>query len=89
MRPEKGFDCAWPTAGAQKTSSTASAASPSSPLEHHTALGTDSKSESESRSVVSDSLRPHGQYSLWNSPGQNTGILQAGILELVAIPFSK
>ena len=27
-------------------------------------------SESESRSVVSDSLRPHGLYSPWNSPGQ-------------------
>ena len=27
----------------------------------------------ESRSVVSDSLRPHGLYSPWNSPGQNTG----------------
>ena len=32
------------------------------------------KSESESRSVVSDSLRPHGLYSPWNSPGQNTGV---------------
>ena len=31
-------------------------------------------SESESRSVVSDSLRPHGLYSLWNSLGQNTGV---------------
>ena len=28
---------------------------------------------SGSRSAVSDSLRPHGLYSLWNSPGQNTG----------------
>ena len=32
-----------------------------------------SSSKSESRSVVSDSLWPHGQYSPWNSPGQNTG----------------
>ena len=24
--------------------------------------------------VVSDSLRPHGLYSSWNSPGQNTGV---------------
>ena len=24
--------------------------------------------------VVSDSLRPHGLYSPWNSPGQNTGV---------------
>ena len=29
---------------------------------------------SESCSVVSDSLRPHGLYSPWNSPGQNTGV---------------
>ena len=28
---------------------------------------------SESLSVVSDSLRLHGLYSSWNSPGQNTG----------------
>ena len=27
---------------------------------------------SESHSVVFDSLRPHGLYSPWNSPGQNT-----------------
>ena len=25
-----------------------------------------------SRSVISDSLQPHGLYSLWNSPNQNT-----------------
>ena len=30
--------------------------------------------ESESRSVVSDSLRVPGLYSPWNSPGQNTGV---------------
>ena len=30
--------------------------------------------ESESHSVVSDSLQPHGLYSTWNSPGQNTGV---------------
>ena len=29
---------------------------------------------SESRSVVSDSLRPHGLFTPWNSPGQNTGV---------------
>ena len=28
----------------------------------------------ESHSVMSDSLRPHGLYSPWNSPGQNTGM---------------
>ena len=32
------------------------------------------QSESESRSVMSDSLWPHGLYSPWNSPGQNTGV---------------
>ena len=34
----------------------------------------------EVHSVVSDSLRPHGLYSPWNSPGQNTG---AGSLSLL------
>ena len=31
------------------------------------------KGESERHSVMSDSLRSHGLYSPWNSPGQNTG----------------
>ena len=31
-------------------------------------------SKSESPSAVSDSLRPRGLYSPWNSPGQNTGV---------------
>ena len=35
-----------------------------------------SRGGSEIRSVVSDSLRPHGLYSPWNSPGQNTGVGQ-------------
>ena len=30
--------------------------------------------ESESHLVVSDSLQPHGLYSPWNSPGQNTEV---------------
>ena len=30
--------------------------------------------KSESLSVVSNSLQPHGLYSPWNSPGQNTGV---------------
>ena len=30
--------------------------------------------ERKSRSVVSDSLGPHGLYSPLNSPGQNTGV---------------
>ena len=38
--------------------------------------------ESESHSVMSDSLQPHGLlYSPWNSSGQNTGV--------VAFPFSR
>ena len=32
------------------------------------------KIESESRSVMSGSLQPHGLYSPLNSPGQNTGV---------------
>ena len=32
------------------------------------------KVKSESRSVLSGSLRPHGLYSPWNSPGRNTGV---------------
>ena len=30
--------------------------------------------ESESHTVVSDSLRPYGLYSPWNFPGQSTGV---------------
>ena len=37
--------------------------------------------ESENRSVVSDSLRPHGLYSPWNSPGQNTGVGSLSLLQ--------
>ena len=38
-------------------------------------------SESESRSVVSDSLQPHGLYSPWNSPGQNTEVGTLSLLQ--------
>ena len=38
------------------------------------------ESESESCSVVSDSLRPHGLYSPWNSPDQNTGVGSCSLL---------
>ena len=38
------------------------------------AYGTSMQSESESRSVVSDSLQPHGLYTTWSSPGHNTGV---------------
>ena len=36
---------------------------------------------SESRSVMSRSLRPHGLYSPWNSPGQNTGVGSRSLLQ--------
>ena len=39
-----------------------------------------SKRVSEGRSVVSDSLRSHGPYSPWNSPGQNTGVGSLSLL---------
>ena len=39
------------------------------------------KSESESRSVVSNSLWPHGLYSPQSSPGQNTGVGSLSLLQ--------
>ena len=36
---------------------------------------------SESLSFVSDSLRPRGLYSSWNSPGQNTGVGSCSLLQ--------
>ena len=30
---------------------------------------------------MSDSLQPHGLYSLWNSPGQNTGVGSLSLLQ--------
>ena len=41
------------------------------------------ESESERRSVVSDSLRPQGLYSPWNSPGQNTGVGSLSLLQWI------
>ena len=43
--------------------------------EHH-------QSESESRSVMSDSLQPLELYSSWNSPGQNTGMGSCSLLQI-------
>ena len=37
--------------------------------------------ESESRSVILDSLRPHGLYSPWNSPDQNTRVGSLSLLQ--------
>ena len=36
---------------------------------------------SESHSVMSDSLWPHGLYNPWNSPGQNTGVGSLSLLQ--------
>ena len=40
-----------------------------------------SRRENESHSVVSNTLRPQGLYSLWNSPGQNTGVGSLSLLQ--------
>ena len=39
------------------------------------------RSESEGRSVVSNSLWPHGLHSPWNFPGQNTGMGSLSLLQ--------
>ena len=41
------------------------------------------KGQSESHSVVSDSLRPHALYSPWNSPHQNTGVGSLSLLQRI------
>ena len=40
-----------------------------------------SLNESEGRSVVSDSLQPHGLYGPWDSPGQNSGVGSLSLLQ--------
>ena len=37
----------------------------------------------ENCSVVSNSLQPHGLYSPWNSPGQNTGVGSLSLLQWI------
>ena len=44
-------------------------------------LGVSFKKWSESPSVVSNSLRPHGLHSPWNSPGQNSGVGSLSLLQ--------
>ena len=39
--------------------------------------------KSESRSVISNFLWPHGLYSPWNSPGQNTRVGSLSILQRI------
>ena len=38
-------------------------------------------SDNESHSVVSDSFRPHGLYSPWNSPGKSPGVDSLSLLQ--------
>ena len=44
------------------------------------------RKQSESRSAVSNSLRPCGLYSPWNSPGQNTGVGSLSLLQGIFEP---
>ena len=39
--------------------------------------------ESENRLVMSNSLQPHGLYSPWSSPGQNTGVGSHSLLQRI------
>ena len=41
------------------------------------------KNESQSHSVVSSSLGPHGLYIPWNSPGQNTEVSNLPLLQWI------
>ena len=52
-----------------------------SPQCHKGSDTTEWLNESESCSVVSNSLWPHGLYSPWNSPGQNTGVSSLSFLQ--------
>ena len=46
-------------------------------------VGTMVKVISESHSVVSHSCDPHGLYSPWNSPGQNTAVSSLSLLQKI------
>ena len=54
---------------------------PSSPSVHKSVLYIWVSNESGSCSVMSNSLWPHGLYSSWNSPGQNTGVGSLSLLQ--------
>jgi len=43
------------------------------------------QSVSDSHSVMFDSLRSHGLYSPWNSPGQNTGVGSLSFLQEISV----
>ena len=44
---------------------------------------TQTESESEYHSVMSNSLQPHGLYSPWTSPDQNTGVGNLSLLQQI------
>ena len=44
-------------------------------------INDNSEIESNSHSVVSESLLPHGLYSPWNPSGQNTGVGSPSLLQ--------
>ena len=44
---------------------------------------TQAYSQTESCSVMSDSLQPHGLYRRWNSPGQNTAVGSLSLLQRI------
>ena len=44
---------------------------------------TQAYSQTESHSVMSDSLQPHGLYRRWNSPGQNTAVGSLSLLQSI------
>ena len=46
-------------------------------------------SKSESRSVVSDSLQPHGLHNPWDAPGQNTGEGSLSLLQGIFQPGDR
>ena len=55
---------------------------PGSPVVHaDSLLSQPSGNQSESWSVMSDSLPPHGLYSPWDSPGQTTGVGGLSLLQ--------
>ena len=47
------------------------------------------EASSDSRLVVSDSLQPHGPYSPWNSPVQNTGVGSLSLLQRSSQPRDR
>ena len=51
------------------------------PLKNNKEVSNENEGESVSHSVVSNALQPHGLYSSWNSPGQNTGVGSCSLLK--------